>query len=143
MSKDETDDDFEVYKGKPFSHLCREIHRNSQQTRNQIDVLITDLRSLIKGANDAMIIVPLIKDYLDVSVKNDDQLVKLAGIVSRISKKQQAAGNDGYQLTESEREQLLIAVEECGNKTIESDDTVAIDIDAIVNDAKNKVSTKK
>lgn len=138
------DDDFEIYRGKNFSDLCQEIHRNSQQTRNQIDVLISELRQLIKGVNDAMIIVPLIKDYIDVSVKNDEHLIKLAGVVSRIAKKQQSSDGGSYQLTDSEREELLMAVEEYGSKSLtDSNDNDSIDVDSIVNDAKKKVKSKK
>ena len=129
------EDDFEVYKGKNFSDLCREIHRNSQQTRNQIDVLITELRQLIKGVNDAMIIVPLIRDYIDVGVKNDDHLIKLANVVTRIAKKQQNSPENSS-LTDSEREELLLAVEEYGKQKADEKD---FDVDSVVNNAKEKI----
>ena len=45
---------------------------------------IKELQPLIKNTGDATVIVPMIKDYLEVSVKNDDALVKLAAVVQRI-----------------------------------------------------------
>ena len=82
---------------------------NSEQKKDQIDILVSDLRSMIKTANDAIVVVPLIKDYLDVSVRNDEQLVKLAAVVQRIisSQSQGDDGNMGMLLSEDERKQLM------------------------------------
>jgi chromosome segregation ATPase len=73
--------------------------------------LIAQLQPLIKNASDATIIVPLIKEYLDVAVKNDDHLVKLTAIVQRyISTKQTISGADGL-LSDEEKQQLLKVAE--------------------------------
>lgn len=106
--------EFEIYKGKSFAALCKEIVVNQNEKKDQLDVLISELRSLIKGVNDAIVIVPLIRDYLDVGVKNDDQLVKLAAIIQRIISKQNeesAAGANGFSITDDERKQLMEEVE--------------------------------
>jgi hypothetical protein len=106
--------EFEIYKGKSFAALCKEIVVNQNEKKDQLDVLISELRSLIKGVNDAIVIVPLIRDYLDVGVKNDDQLVKLAAIIQRIISKQNddaAAGANGFSITDEERKQLMEEVE--------------------------------
>ena len=91
---------FEIYKGKHFSGLCKDIVKNSENKKDQIDILISELRTLIKTVNDAVIIVPLIKDYYDVGIKNDEQLVKLAAVVQRLVAKGEASG-------EGERKQLM------------------------------------
>jgi hypothetical protein len=83
---------------------------NSQNTRNQIDVLISEVRTHVTDVNSALTLIPLIKEFLDVTVKNDDQLVKLAAIVQRIVTKPSAAGGDGFILTDEERKQLLAEV---------------------------------
>ena len=105
--------DFELYKGKKYSGLLKDVVINSEQKKDQIDILVSDLRSMIKTANDAIVIVPLIKDYLDVSVRNDEQLVKLAAVVQRIisSQSQGEDGNMGMLLSEDERKQLMGEVE--------------------------------
>jgi hypothetical protein len=103
------DNDIEIYKNKKFSDLCKDIVKNSENNRDQLDILISDLRSMIKSANDALMIVPLIKEYLDVQVRNDEQLVKLAAVVQRIMVKH-ATGVDGEIsgfLTEEEKRQLM------------------------------------
>ena len=107
------DNDIEIYKNKKFSDLCKDIVKNSENNRDQLDILISDLRSLIKTANDALMIVPLIKEYLDVQVKNDEQLVKLAAVIQRILSKQ-TVGADGEMtgfLTEDEKRQLMKEIE--------------------------------
>lgn len=105
--------EFEIFKGKNFSNLCKDIVRNSEDKKNQVDILISDLRSMIKSANDAMMIVPLLKDYYDVGIRNDEQLIKLAAIIQRIisGKTAALAGDDGILLSEEEKKQLLDAAE--------------------------------
>ena len=107
------DNDIEIYKGKSFSDLCKDIVKNSEEKKNQIDILITDLREMIKTINDATMIVPLLKEYFDVGVRNDEQLIKLAAIIQRLMVNK-GGGEDGgaMMLTEDERKQLMNTIEE-------------------------------
>lgn len=109
---------FEIYKGKSFSGLCKDIVKNSESKKDQIDILVSELRSLIKTVNDAVIIVPLIKDYYDVGVKNDEQLVKLAAVVQRlVAKTENSAEGLNTLITDEERKQLMDEVIKIGNKS--------------------------
>jgi len=103
------DTNFEIFKGKRFSDLCKDIYRNSDYKRNQIDLLVIELKNLIKTPSDAILIVPFIRDYLDTSVKNDDLLIKLAAVIQRfIAGNQVSDGMDsGDMLTEEEKRQLM------------------------------------
>jgi hypothetical protein len=102
------DTDFEIYKNKKFSSLLKDVVVNSEQKRGQIDVLISELRILIKSPQDAISIVPLIKEYLDVGVKNDEQLVKLAAIVQRLASTQTSSEEGGgFGITDEERKALM------------------------------------
>lgn len=87
--------DFEIYKGKTFASLCKDIVTNSEEKKTQLDVLITDLREMIKTVNDAVTIVPLLKEYFDVSVRNDEQLIKLAAIIQRMIAGKVSGEGDG------------------------------------------------
>lgn len=99
---------FEIYKGKNFSNLCKDIVKNSENKKDQIDVLISELRTLIKTVNDAVIIVPLIRDYYDIGIKNDEQLVKLAAVVQRlVARGEQSGEGNAMVLTDDERKQLM------------------------------------
>ena len=109
--------EFELFKGTSFSDLMKDIYHNSKKKSRQIDGLIQELQPLIKNVGDATVIVPMIKDYLEVSVKNDDALVKLAAVVQRlvsVSNKSEDGGEFG--LSDDERERLLREAE----KEIES-----------------------
>ncbi len=106
------ENDIEIYKNKKFSDLCKDIVKNSESNRDQLDILISDLRSLVKTINDATLIVPYIKEYFDVRVKNDEQLVKLAAVIQRIvSSNVVVDPNDGSVLTEEEKKQIMSEVE--------------------------------
>jgi hypothetical protein len=97
----------ELFKGTSFADLMSDVYHNSKKKDRQINQLIAQLQPLIKNASDATIIVPLIKEYLDVAVKNDDHLVKLTAIVQRyISTKQTISGADSL-LSDEEKQQLL------------------------------------
>ena len=120
--------DFELFKGTNFSDLMRDVYHNSKKKSRQIDTLIKNLEPMIKNVGDATVIVPLIKEYLDVSVKNDDALVKLAAVVQRLisSTNKDDDGNE-FGLSEDERTRLLEEAEkeiETINKLNEKKDDV-------------------
>jgi len=101
----------ELFKGKTFSDLMSDVYHNSKKKDRQINQLISQLQPLIRNASDATIIVPLIKEYLDVAVKNDDHLVKLTAIVQRYISTTQTITGDSSILSESEKVQLLKVAE--------------------------------
>ena len=105
--------EFELFKGTNFSDLMRDIYHNSKKKSRQIDTLIKSLEPMIKNTGDATVIVPMIKDYLEVSVKNDDALVKLAAVVQRLvsANSKDDDGNE-FGLSEEERARLLEEAEE-------------------------------
>lgn len=105
-----TDADFVIYKGFTFADLCKDIVMNSESKKHQLDILTTELKESIKTANDALVIVPLLREYYDVGVKNDEQLVKLAGVIQRIISKQ-SEGTENLLLSDDEKKQLLEEVE--------------------------------
>jgi len=100
--------EFELFKGTNFSDLMRDIYHNSKKKSRQIDSLIKNLEPMIKNTGDATVVVPMIKDYLEVSVKNDDALVKLAAVVQRIiSANSKDDADNEFGLTDEERTKLL------------------------------------
>ena len=81
------DQDFEIYDGKTFTSLCKDIVDNQEEMKTNIDTLVGELKNLIKTVNDAMIVVPLLKEYIDVAVKNNEHLLKLAAITNKVKMK--------------------------------------------------------
>jgi hypothetical protein len=103
--------DKEIFDGKSLSDLFSEIHSNSTTTRAQVKALIGELKPLIENIGDATLIVPMIKEYMEIGVKNDEQLIKLATIVQRIESAN-AKGEGGDMFDFSELQDLLEESEE-------------------------------
>ena len=101
--------DNEIFKGKSFSDLMEDIYTNSVKKEKQISALIKDLQPMIKSIGDATIIVPIIKEYLEVGVKN---LIKMAAIVQRAQARASSVDDGGLLLTEEEKRHLLETVTE-------------------------------
>ena len=106
-----------IFDDKSFSDLLKEIHKNQSKKSKQLASLIAELRPLITNLGDATVVVPLIKEYMEISVKNDDQLIKMAAIVQRLSTGASSSG-DGGLLTDEEMTQLMDVAEEIA-KTVE------------------------
>ena len=106
-----------IFDDKSFSDLLKEIHKNQTKKSKQLASLIAELRPLITNLGDATVVVPLIKEYMEISVKNDDQLIKMAAIVQRLSTGAAQSG-DGGLLTSEEMDQLMNVAEEIA-KTVE------------------------
>ena len=88
-----------------FSDLLKDIHGNQKKKAKQLASLIAELKPLVQSLGDATVVVPLIKEYMEISVKNDDALIKMAAIVQRLSTGTANSG-DGGLLTEDEMAQL-------------------------------------
>jgi hypothetical protein len=102
---------------KTFADLLKEIHTNSSTKEKEIRIMIEQLKPFINSAGDAVIIVPLIKDYLDVSVKNDDLLIKMAGIVQRAMNS--SASEDSMLISDAEKEMLFESIQQLNTKSEE------------------------
>ena len=106
-----------LFDDKSFGDLLKEIHGNQRKKAKQLASLIAELRPLVQSLGDATVVVPLIKEYMEISVKNDDQLIKMAAIVQRLSTGASNTG-DGGLLTTEEMDQLMDVAEEIA-KTVE------------------------
>lgn len=98
--------DKEIFNGKTLSDLFGEIHENSTNTRQQVKALIGELKPLIENVGDATLVVPMIKEYMEIGVKNDEALIKLATIIQRIESAT-AKGESGEMFDFGELQDLL------------------------------------
>ena len=96
-----------VFGGKKFSDILEEIYNNQKKKDKQISALIAELKPLVQEIGDATLIVPLIKEYLEISVKNDEQLIKMATIVQRMVNNASSNNDGGFGISEEEKAQLL------------------------------------
>ena len=93
-----------------MADLFREIYTRSENRKNQLDVVLSDIQKHITDKNDALIFLPRIKEFMDVGVKNDEQLVKLAAVVQKMITLKEG-GSDGEILSEEEKEQLRNSID--------------------------------
>ena len=100
-----------IFDDKSFGDLLKEIHGNQKKKANQIASLIAELRPLVQSLGDATVVVPLIKEYMEISVKNDDHLLKMASIVQRLSTGGANTGDAGL-LSAEEMKKLMDVAEE-------------------------------
>ena len=99
----------ELYDGKSLADIFSEIHKNTDSKRAQINSFIMKMVQLIRTPEDAAVIGPIVQGFLEVNVKNDEHLVRVAQIAQRIVSvgvKSTTASLDGL-LSESEKEALL------------------------------------
>jgi hypothetical protein len=98
-----------IFDNVSFSDLMKDIYVTTKEKEKKINRLIDQLEPMINNISDATIAVPLIKDYLDISVKNDDHLLKMASVLQRLisNKSKGSSGGDMLLLSEDEKMQLM------------------------------------
>jgi hypothetical protein len=105
--------DYEIFEGKTLSDVFKDIYDNSKTNKQQLEVLMKEVVGFIKDGDTAVQIIPMLKEYLEINVKNDEQLVKLATIVQRITAAERRSSDSGdeFGLSEAEKQQLMDAIE--------------------------------
>ena len=116
----------EIFEGKSFSDLTKDIYENQKNKKLQLDLLIQEVHGFIQTIDDVVLVAPLIKEFYEVSVKNDEHLVKLAGVIQRIIAKSSGGEDESLLLTESEKEDLINALQEDVNDLQKKNDEVEI-----------------
>jgi len=121
--------EYEIFEGKTLSSLFKDIYKNSEYNRKQLDVLTKEIVGFIKDGDTAIQIVPMIKEYLEINVKNDEMLVKMAGIVQKIIASEQKIGSENeFGLSDMEKEQLLKGIDEVVVDLQKRSDEVTIEV---------------
>jgi hypothetical protein len=95
-----------VFGKKTFSDILKEIYDNSKSKEKQISEIIGELKPLIENLGDATVLMPLIKELMEIGVKNDEALIKMAGIVQR-ALSTSTSSNEGFGISDEEKEALL------------------------------------
>lgn len=100
--------DIKLFNNVSLSDLFKDIYNNRKIKDKLITDCVSDLKPLITNVSDAIQIVPLIHEYLDVGVRNDEQLVKLAAVIQRVANKAEKNNmNDFDSLFSKEEKELL------------------------------------
>lgn len=131
--------DFVLFDGKNLSSLFKDIYENQVNKKKNISELIESLRKLIRNVGEASVIAPIIKDLIEISVKNDEQLVKLATIAQRLSiAENKNVGEDGW-LSDSEKKQLLTEMQEVVEDIATKNESRLLDIHTDIEEIKGKI----
>ena len=126
--------DYEIFKGKSLSALFKDIYDNSKRNKTQIEILVKEVGGFIKDGDMAVQLIPMIREYLDINVKNDELLVKLASIVQRlIQAENKSTSSDDFSLSDSEKAQLLSSLDDTVLELQKKSDNILDDIDSIGN----------
>jgi len=119
--------DFKIFGDKNFSDLSQEIYENSKLKKTQIELLVQEVHGYIQGIEDIAIVGPILKELLDVGVKNDDNLLKLATVIQRIMSKHQVVDDsDVGLLSEDEKEELMNSLEDAATELQKKSDDIDI-----------------
>ena len=108
-------DDKEIFEGKTFQDLTKDIYENTTKRKVQIDLLISEIHGFITTIDDVVMVAPIIKEYMDTAVKNDEHLVKLAGVLQRIISKSNGGDDESMLLSDSEKEELMSTLQDTVN----------------------------
>ena len=99
-----------IFKNKKFSDVLEEIYNNQKKKDQQVTALISELKPLISDIGDATLVVPLIKEYMEIGGKNDDILIKMAALAQRAMATVTSEG--ALTISDEEKGQLLAAMNE-------------------------------
>jgi len=101
--------EFEIFKGKSFKDLCKDIYANQLHRKDQLEVLIGDLRKMCTKIDDAPLIIPFIKDYINAANVNDEHLIRLAAIIQKliVADDQSKLASGGLGLSDEERRNIM------------------------------------
>ena len=100
-------DNKEIFEGKTFQDLTKDIYENTTKRKTQIDLLISEIHGFITTIDDVVMVAPIIKEYMDTAVRNDEHLVKLAGVLQRIISKSQGESDESMLLSDEEKADLM------------------------------------
>ena len=117
----------EIFNGMSFEDLTKDIYENQKNKKLQLDLLIQEIHGMIQTLDDAVLITPMVKELFEVSVKNDEHLVKLASVWQRIISKSGSDSEDSMLLTESEKEDLINALQDDVNDIQKRSDKLRIE----------------
>jgi hypothetical protein len=117
--------DVKLFGDTSLADVFQQIHKNNKKIDKQIENLVTVLKPLVTSAGEAVMVMPVVKDLIDVNVKNNDQLVKMAGIAQRAVS---SNGSSPDSLIDPEELQALVeehkATQESTTKLLEQGNTI-------------------
>ena len=122
--------EYVIFDDKTLSDVFKDIYKNTESKREQINTFVTKLVRQIRTPEDAAVISPIIKDFMEVNVKNDEHIVRIAQIAQRAIAIGTKAASSTELLTEEEKQQLLsnikLEIDDLQQETSEVEDELEL-----------------
>lgn len=96
-----------IFQNKTLADMFSDVYKNTETKRAQINEYIKNMVKLIRSPEDAAMLGPIIKDFLEVNVKNDEHIVKLVSVAQRLVALNAKGSDNSDLLTEEDKNQLL------------------------------------
>ena len=113
-------DDVTIFGNTSLSDLFKQIHKNNKDIDKKIEDFIDTMKPMATAnVGNATNLMPVVKDLIDVNVKNNEQLVKMAAIAQRAA----TSNNNSNELIDMSEIEALLAeqkeVQEKGQRLLE------------------------
>ncbi len=123
--------DYEIFKGTTLADLFKKIDSNTTRNKVQIESLVQELMTYIKDPNSAMQLFPMISEYMQANIRNDELLVKLAAVVQRLVQTEAKAQDGDYGLSDAEKEDILAKINVATEQIQSEVDDISLGIESI------------
>jgi hypothetical protein len=96
-------DDVTIFGNTSLSDLFKQIHKNNKDIDKQIGEFIDTMKPMATAnAGSATMLMPTVKDLIDVNVKNNEQLIKIAAIAQRAASSNSSSPDSLIDMSEIE-----------------------------------------
>ena len=120
--------DYEIYKGMNIADMFKKIDNNSSRNKVQIESLIQEMMVFIKDPNTAIQLFPMISDFMEANIRNDELLVKLTAVVQRVMQTEAKDEGGEYALSDTEKEQILSKISTASENIQKDIDDITVGI---------------
>ena len=120
--------DYKIFDETTLSDILKKIDHNSQRNKIQIETIIQDMMIYIKDPKSAAELFPMISDFMEANIRNDELLVKLAAVVQRVMSTDTKAGKDELGLSDKEKEEILQKIEKATEEIQHEVDDITLHI---------------
>lgn len=94
-----------------FEDLLKRVYDNSVEKQTHLIATADQIKPMIQNVQDAVVLLPLLVDLQNASIRNDEQLIKMAAIVERhlgkSSKSAKVLDIESFGISVDERNNLL------------------------------------
>lgn len=99
--------DFELFDGKTLGDLFKDVYTNQVSHKTELSDVVRTISRMIVRPEDAAILGPVLQQFMDTSIKNDENLIKMLNIAQRLISATTKTNDSGVMLSEAEKEAII------------------------------------